>query len=140
MAGSDLELYVYAFADPGLPRRFRAGGRSLRVITVGDVDVVVGATRERPRPTREALEEQHAAVVDLVARSPALLPARFGSFVTDRALRSMMMEHQPRLIESLTLVRDRHQMTVRVFDQRSAAQVPQDRAASGTAYLEARRA
>jgi hypothetical protein len=101
---------------------------------------VVEAGHARTRPTREALEDQHATVADLAARSTALLPARFGSFVTEAALRALIVNHQPRLVDSLALVRDRRQMTVRVFDEGPAIPPPEAPRSSGTAYLEARRA
>ena len=78
MTARNDRLYVYALAEPGLPRQFTVLGHRLRSLPLDGVDVVI---EHRPPPdfTTDAVRRQHAIVTRLASRQPAILPARFGS-------------------------------------------------------------
>lgn len=135
----EADLYVHAFSAPGLPKTFRIRGRSLQALTLGTIAVVV-ERRQAPKPTIEAITEQHELVVALAARTPALLPARFGSRVPEGALRALVQRHQAVIAETLALVRDKSQMTVRIFGGPDDETPPAGDVKSGTEFLERRRA
>jgi hypothetical protein len=139
MAGSEGKLYVYALTEPGPPQRMRVLGRSLHIITVGEVGVVVERRRGQVEPTSEVLQEQHAVVMQLAEKRGALLPARFGSVVEETTLRATVAEQRAEIVHALGLVRGRQQMTVRVFGVPDAARPVANRTSTGTAFLEARR-
>jgi hypothetical protein len=140
MSGGEGGLYVYALAARGLPRRMVLEGHRLRTVTVAGVDAVVEPGVERLRPTEGVLQEQHEIVVALARMTDAILPARFGSFVTAPVLRRTLRTHQPEIAASLALVRGRRQMTVRVFGATIPEPATAQTAPTGTAYLNARRA
>ncbi|MGH8638681.1 MAG: GvpL/GvpF family gas vesicle protein [Burkholderiales bacterium] len=140
MSAGDRELHVYAIAGAGLPPRVRVRGHSLRTLPIGQAHVVVEAHRGRIEPTPESLQEQHAIVVNLAERAGSLLPARFGSVLTDAALHAIVLDHQPEILDALALVDGRRQMTVRVFGPPDSSVPEIDRASTGTAFLESRRA
>lgn len=140
MNTSDSELHVYAIAGPGMPGKLRVRGRSLRTLPIGQAHVVVEDHRGRIEPSPESLQEQHAIVVNLSERVGSLLPARFGSVLSDAALHAIVLEHQPEIVDALALVDGRRQMTVRVFGPADASVPAVDRASTGTAFLESRRA
>jgi hypothetical protein len=139
MEDSERELYVYAVSDPGLPSRLRLLGRSLFTLRVGQMQLVVERRPSRSDPTIEGLQEQHAIVVQLAKRYPALLPARFGSTMTEASLRETIARHEAELRQALDLVRGRQQMTVRVFGTGERADAVPTPAPTGTAFLEGRR-
>ena len=138
MAAGDAELYVYAIARAPLPARMRVLGRSLRTITIGRVAVIAGSPPARARVTADDLQQQHAVVVQLAARTDAVLPVRFGSAIARSALTTLVQERQSELVRALRLVRGRSQMTVRVFGTPDAVD-RSDARSSGTAFLEALR-
>ena len=139
MGRDDSELYVYAVADPGLPARLRVRGRLLRTVSVGRIAAVVEAARGSREATPEALREQHAVVVALARRSRAVLPARYGTRLTPAALRAAIVEHRETLAAALDRVRQRAQMTIRVFGPPDATRPRDARAPGGAAYLRSRR-
>jgi hypothetical protein len=134
---TERSVYVYALSSPGLPRRLSVLGRRLHCLAIGGIAVII----ERADASRRSLEDvqlQHRIVARLAARSPALLPARFGSAVTERALRSLVSERREEIEEALRLVRNCEQMTVRVFGPPESAPDTDGPAVSGTAYLASR--
>lgn len=136
----DGELYVYALAEPGLPATLRIRGHRLRTLALGQVDAVF---ERRPPPfdaQTDALVDQHHVVTALAARCAALLPARFGTRISERALRAVVDAHRSRISDSLASVRGQRQMTVRVFGAPVEPPAILERPSSGTAFLEARRA
>ena len=137
MAG-EADLYVYALSEPGLPQTLRLRGHSLRALTAGAIVAIVEPAKA-PRPTVEAVQEQHDIVRELAARSTALLPARFGSRLPERALRSLIDRHRSTIAEALGKVRGRAQMTVRIFGEPDAPSKHAAQAKSGTEFLEERR-
>jgi hypothetical protein len=139
MAAGDGALYVYALAEPSLPARMRVLGRALRVVEIGRVAVIAGSPPVRAGVAAEDVQEQHAMIVELASRTNALLPARYGSTLSQAALTSLILQREDDLVEALTLVRGRSQMTVRVFGAPEPA-APVGARSSGTAFLESLRA
>jgi len=138
MAGREPH-YVLALAAPGLPPRFRVLGRTFRTLHLGDVDAIVERPRDHQLST-EALQEQHAIVCRLSSRTPALLPARYGSLVGERELRAAVAGRRAEILHALTRVRDRRQMTLRVFGDPDRTLAPEESPTTGAAFLQSRRA
>jgi hypothetical protein len=139
MATNDDQLYVFALAEPGLPRTLSVLGRTLRTISLGEIDAIVERHRAEVEPTPDALRNQHATVVRLADRTRALLPARFGSLIGADALQAIVSERAPEILESLARVRDRRQMTLRVFGALDRSMPIEEQRSTGTAFLKSRR-
>jgi hypothetical protein len=137
-AETDRELYVYALSSPALPRRLSVLGRRLNCIRIGDVSAIVERSN-RPRRDLGDIQLQHRIVSRLAALYPALLPARFGSVVSEAALGSLVSERHDEIRAALRRVRNCEQMTVRVFGPADAAAPVEASPASGTEYLTRRR-
>ena len=82
---TDRAVYVYALSSPGLPRRLSVLGRRLQCLDIGGIDAIIERSRT-PDRSLEDVQFQHRLVSRLTARTPSLLPARFGSVVTEDAL------------------------------------------------------
>ena len=80
-------IYLYALAEPDLPRHFIVLGRRLRNLPIGDVAAVI-EKRAPPDFTTDAVRQQHAIITRLTSRLPVLLPARFGSVTDERCIAS----------------------------------------------------
>jgi hypothetical protein len=135
---TDREVYVYGLSSPGLPRRLSVLGRRLHCIAIGGIDAIVGRS-STPGRSLEDIELQHRIVSRLATRASALLPARFGSVVTEGALRSLVTERHDEIEEALRLVRNCEQMTLRVYGPAERDGGTDPPSASGTAYLARRR-
>jgi hypothetical protein len=137
-AAAEPTLYVYALAEPGLPRRFSILGRRLQSVGFGGIEAVVerGAAVE---PSTEAVERQHGVITRLAARGVTILPARFGSSVTEESLRTLLDRRRDEVLAGLRRVRGCEQMTVRVFGEPEQA-VSASPPTSGTVFLQQRRA
>jgi hypothetical protein len=79
---------------------------------------------------------------ELAARFPAMLPARFDTFVDEDELMFILSSRRVSLARALTMVRGRVQMTIRVLprgeaDDRAIAQAGEERvgAVTGRDYL-----
>jgi len=137
-----MSVCVYALSAGGVGRLALTGvtGERLRRIRVGAVEAVVGDVARRPRPTEANLRRYDRILTSLWARTPALLPVRFGAVLPDRAdLERVLEARHDTLSQRLASVRNRAQMTVRILpgtkDPRSP--IPDPRS-SGTSYLRAR--
>lgn len=133
-------LYVYALTGTEIPP-FPAGGGDLESIDLGGVFAIAEPMAQAPAISEEALRRQHALVLSIAERADAVLPARFGSLLEPAELRRLVDLRRDLIRGALDLVRGREQMTVRINDEqpsRAAAQTPP--AATGTAYLNQRRA
>jgi hypothetical protein len=138
MRETDREVYVYALSSPELPRRLSVLGRRLNCLTIGGIDVIVERSGT-PGRSLEDIQLQHRIVSRLAARASALLPARFGSMVTEGAVKSLVSERQDEIQEALRLVRNCEQMTLRVFGPAEREEATDPPSGSGTAYLARRR-
>ena len=140
-------LYVYALIDTRLPRT-SLFGHTIDAVPVGDIYALAERTTRAPSISEDSLREQHAIVMQLAERSPAILPARFGSLVEVSELKEIVTLRREQLREALNLVRGRQQMTLRLVlaeendaaDKRPPAPGASRAARSGTQYLAARRA
>jgi hypothetical protein len=135
---TDRAVYVYALSSPGLPRRLSVLGRRLQCLDLGGIDAIVQRSRT-PDRSLEDVQFQHRVVSRLAARTTALLPARFGSVVAEDALRSLVSERHVEIEDTLRLVRNCEQMTVRVFGPAEDERPIDPQPRSGTAYLARRR-
>jgi len=110
-------LCVYALSVPGLGRIAATGitGERLRLVPVGGIVAIVGEMSRTPRPTEDHLRKYDRVVQALSRRTPALLPARYGTHVRDLyELALILGARQDALRRRLKAVRNRVQMTVRI--------------------------
>ena len=128
-------LYVYALTDTALDT-WTDGDRTLESIPLDDF-FAISERRQSPPTLEEAeLRRQHAIVSRIAEAAPALLPARFGSFIDARELAAIVRQRQPVISRALDRVRGMMQMTVRFAAPPTAAgEGPFE---SGRAYLERR--
>ena len=148
---------VYAFVSRSdRPAGVRGlEGERLRRVRAGGVDVIVGTLKRRPSARTPTLKRYDAIERALAARHPAVLPARFGTCVDDPA--DLVLLTRGQLIpvrKALRLVRNRVQMTTRVFGGQTGVRPgsdrgqtgvrprsdPKNRATQGTQYLRTRAA
>lgn len=130
-------LYVHALTDKPVPG-WTANGRTIQSIAVGPVFAVCERRPDAPALAEDELRNQHAIVMRIAAKVPAVLPARFGSLVGEDELVDLVRRQQPAIEEAFALVRDRVQMTLRTL-VKGASSPPAATAASGRQYLELRR-
>jgi hypothetical protein len=135
-------LYVYALSGRSAAP-FAVHGHRIEFVECGNVHAAVERSAERPAVSEAALRIQHEIVIRISAAVDDALPVRFGARVEEEELGQLVAMRRDVIQRALDLVRGRVQMTVRIRGQ----EVPEDRAASptiaaatGTAYLEARRA
>lgn len=113
------EIFVYALASRPTGRIALTGvtGEPLRAVHIGRLDAIVSLVRARPAPTDQNLRRYDRILFALWQRTPALLPARFGSSARDQAeLERMVGARNQTLRRSLRAVRNRAQMTVRILE------------------------
>ena len=144
-------ICVYALVSPARARLHLVGaaGEKLHVITVNRIAAVVGEMRRAPAPSVRNLR-RHAAVVEAIAaRTPAILPARFGTAFVDRdELALTLRSRSGRLRRRLRAVRGRCQMTIRLTSEPASRSTVMGRtrlrlangATRGTRYLQQRAA
>ena len=129
-------IYVYALAEPGLPRQLKVLGRRLHALPIEDVAAVI-ERRQPPDFTTDAVRQQHAIITRMTSRLPVVLPARFGSFTDERSLRTLVSRHRREILAAFEQARGCVQMTVRIFGPNG--EVDDDAgpgARTGTEYLE----
>jgi Gas vesicle synthesis protein GvpL/GvpF len=133
-------LYVYAFVA-GSVKAARMTTHRVEVLDVHGMCAVVQRRDGPPRFSESALREQHDLVTRIGRRYDAIVPVRFGAFVTEDELERVVRVNRKALTRALTRVRGHVQMTTRVF---TTAAVPEERmrsrVASGIAYLLERKA
>jgi hypothetical protein len=123
-------LYAVVSGASGPLRAEGAAGERLRRVRVGGLDLVVGIVPRVPRPTAAALRRYDAAVRRLMDAHGSVLPARYATSAPSLdALASAALDRRDTLRRSLGLVRQRVQMTVRVFTPRG----PEGRAKAAVA-------
>jgi hypothetical protein len=139
-------VYVYALVErppargKSAVRRLIVGRHRIEFAAIRGVYAAVEGRRTQPRLSEASLRDQHRVVVALARRCDAILPVRFGGLVTLPELQRLVEAREQVLRRALAQVRHREQMTVRIFsdDERPAASP--SAAASGTDYLNARKA
>lgn len=145
-----MTLCVYALAGRGVGRIVEPGlaGERLRALRVGAVEAIVGDVTAIPRPTERNLRKYGRLLSSLWTRTPALLPARFGTTMRDRAeLELVLGARQDALRRRLRMVRNRAQMTIRIVRGEGSGQPAagsgqgkaiRNRESRGRRYLEER--
>lgn len=120
-------IWLYAVV-PGATRIPRARGafrEPLRLVRAGRVAGVVGKIPRLPATELSALVAHDRCVRRIFAGVSALLPARFGShFPDERALRDVLAAREESLRDALGQVREREQMTLRLFSSRPLPVAP----------------
>ena len=136
--------YVYALLDAPL-EKFRFHRRTIDTLEVGTIYAALSTLESPPRLSEGELSQQHEIVGALAARTRAILPMRFGTFVDDVALEQFVTTHQAALLRALDLVRDREQMTARLIGSQPRNSIGprpapiRGRSMTGTEYLRQRR-
>lgn len=96
---------------------------------------------EPPALSEESLRRQHEIVVELHRSADAILPVRFGALLDVGELSEIVRLRRSVLVRALARVRNREQMTVRIFGpQRSSKRQSTDAPTSGLDYLRQRAA
>ena len=138
-----MTLLLYALVTPSgeKPRLRGMRGEALRVVSVAGVGALVGAVSSSPQPKVRNLRAYHDVMLAVSPRFTALVPARFGTAVTDdEELAFILRMRAPSFRRLLAAVRGRVQMTARFVDasgREDDDERPADRS-SGTAYLRSR--
>ena len=121
-----------------LAARVRTGSAGrLRVLRRGAIAAVV-SDGPAPRPTASTLQRYDRTMRELATRFPAILPARFGTAVSEDELLFILSSRRMSLARTLSSVRGRVQMTVRVMTHGAEAPRPGHTlgsVASGRDYL-----
>jgi len=131
---------VYALvAGRRVPATFRAGGTRFRLVGRGAIAAVVSDRLTPATPTAANMRRYDRTMRDLAVRFPALLPARFGTIVSEDELSFILSSRQASLARALASVRGRVQMTIRVVGAQSVSGAKSAksaaRASSGRDYL-----
>jgi hypothetical protein len=145
-----MKLYVYALTDspPDLTDLSGLQHERLETAALDRAFAIIGRVADGVPPTRKTLEAQDRLVRAMHERSQSLLPARFGTLVTDEnALRRHPALQADVLGPALERVRGREQMTLRIVTDRPAAasvtnepSIDPTSESAGRRYLEQRRA
>lgn len=131
-------IYALASRHAGRIRVRGVMGEPLQAIRIGRIDAIVGRVRAIPGPTDSNLRRYSRVMSALWRRTPALLPARFGTSARDLAdLHVMVRSREHAVRRRLGAVRNRAQMTVRLISKGEPPPT-RERNQSGTQYLRAR--
>jgi hypothetical protein len=91
-------------------------GERLRTVRLGGIGAVVGVVRRVPKPTATSMRRFDEIERQLMDANPSVLPARFGTCAaTLDELAASVRDRRPGIRRGLRLVRQRAQMTVRIF-------------------------
>ena len=109
-------MYAVVSGGAGVLRAAGVAGERLRRARVAGVDMVIGTVPRVPRPTAAALTRYDQVVRGLMASHGSLLPARFGTCAASLdELALTVRARRAAIRRSLRLVRQRAQMTIRLF-------------------------
>jgi gas vesicle protein GvpL/GvpF len=129
-------LCVYAFVDEK-PRRAPGrglGGEALLVVGESKAFAIAGEMTAPLSPDEHSLLRYDAVVRRLASSVASILPARFGSTAESREqLEALVVARRQDLAKAFEVVRGREQMTLRVFDSRTAPNDGGDSAMGGAA-------
>jgi len=131
-------LYVYALLGTSIAAA-RLPLRKLEIVPVGGLFAAGERFLAPPALTEASLRRQHRIVVRLSRLSTAVLPVRFGAFMSDDELPQIVGARRHVLLRALQQVRGCDQMTVRIFGPPLQV-LPAGTPASGSEYLRARAA
>lgn len=134
-------VYVFALTSHVAPS-FAVGGHHIEFLDLIGLHAAIERRGGPPAISESSLRTQHDIVRHLFDRIDAVLPARFGAFIEERELHDIFAARRSVILDALSLVRGRVQMTVRVrgaAESRPRTSRPARRPGmTGTAYLEAR--
>ena len=109
-------MYAVVSGGAGVLRAAGVAGERLRRARVAGVDMVIGRVPRVPRPTAAALTRYDQVVRGLMASHGSLLPARYGTCAASLdELALTVRARRAAIRRSLRLVRQRAQMTIRLF-------------------------
>jgi hypothetical protein len=140
------KVYVYALVErppvrgKSAVRRLVAGRHRIEFVSIRGIYAAIERRRTQPGFSEASLRDQHRLVVALARRCDAILPVRFGGLVTLAELERLVEAREQALRRAIEQVRYREQMTVRIFSDDERRGGPTPAAATGTAYLHARKA
>jgi Gas vesicle synthesis protein GvpL/GvpF len=138
------EVYVYALLGDAPASDAGAGLREepLRLVRAGDLLAAVGEMAEPPVVSETTLRAHDAVVRRLADGVDAILPVRFGAWLSESSLTDVLRARARELSETLALVAGRQQMTLRVLGDAAPSAAPvavtADDAGPGARYLAAR--
>jgi hypothetical protein len=95
-------------------------GERLRLVRRGAVAAVVSDRARAAAPSPANLRRYDRTMHELAERFPAIIPARFGTSMTEEELISTLASRRAAFAGALSSVRGRVQMTVRVVAQRGS--------------------
>jgi hypothetical protein len=136
-------VYVFALVErppAASARTMRIARHRIEFMPLRGIYAAVERRRTQPRISEASLRGQHDVVVKLARKCEAILPVRFGALVDEGELERMVNAREELLGAALETVRNREQMTVRLFTDDERRIAPPPAGTSGTAYLKARRA
>ena len=115
-----MTICVYALIGRTRTRLDLAGvtGEPLRAVAAGHLAAIAGEVRRMPAPSIRNLRRYAAVVEALASKVPAVLPARFGTVVSDPAeLLFILRSRGATFRGGLSHVRGRCQMTIHMFPE-----------------------
>ena len=112
-------ICVYALVSPPVRARLSGlAGERLRSVQVDGIAAIVGDVRRRPTSSRNNLRKYAAVVERIAARTPAILPVRFGTTFDHSAdLTTVLQLRRDALRARLHAIRGRVQMTIRLISE-----------------------
>ena len=125
----------------GAPVSLRSTAGRFRIVHQGTIAAVVSDGGQRLPASPANLRRYDRIVRELAERFPAVLPARFGTLMTEDELAFTLSSRRAVLGALLTRVRNRVQMTIRVvpvISRKPPVEVRETAPASGRDYLIAR--
>jgi hypothetical protein len=128
-----VQVSLVAFTTDPVPQPYSGG---LECLHVGRVWVMVEPCEDAPGIEDSELRRWHDRLMELAAVTAALLPARYGSYLHRDEVRAFVRRHHERLESALEDVRERVQMTVRVFGSPRRRRPSTVAASTGREYLE----
>jgi hypothetical protein len=135
-------VYVVALTSHN-SRPFSVNGHRIEFVEVDGVFAAIERRSAPPTVSEAELRSQHDVVNAIFDRVDDLLPVRFGAWIEKQELANIVGRQKAAIADALQLVRGRVQMTVRFLSPQPEARRDRgsgERAASGTEYLQARRA
>jgi hypothetical protein len=139
---SGVYLYALLGTTPATSPGVGVSDEPLRIVDLGGLFALVGDVPAAPPPSPATLTAQDAVLRRLAIGVDAILPARFGTLLTDDVtLVASLTPRRTELTRALGQVAGCEQMTLRVWGERAAPQAEAGATGPGPGarYLEARR-
>jgi hypothetical protein len=141
-----MKFYLYCVTDaaPGVEAELTGlDGQPIEVIGNQRLYAVASRFEGESVPVTRQNVLQHEATVRRIFSTTTVLPFRFGTLVTQSALKSYLKTHENALFDRLGHLRDRVEMSVKIIwqnpaegEEESEAAIPDfDEIGAGTAFL-----